>query len=141
MITSNLKKQFQTTFVLILFLSEVSIAQALIPATSEDQEAFDQQLEQAQQASDQKAQEVKPVTAKARKANFGNIVLDEAKKLKDSNASDRKVMGQNTATQKRKNQNSAPLGLEMKDGRNSSPKLNNSGGAPSSPGQSGNRKK
>ena len=88
----------------MLFLSHSAFSQELIPATSEDQEVFDQQLEAAQAQS----KDVTPEAAKNRKSGFGSLVADEAKKLKDSTVEGRKAMGQLISNQKRKNQTQAP---------------------------------
>ncbi len=135
------------------FISQAVYAQELVPATSEDQEIFNQQLEQAEkQNAEFKAKRGEAAgagSAENRKANFGQIVSAEAKKLKDSGADSKKGIGSEISILKRKNQtqiennssSNSNGSSASKDGRNSAPRLNNSGGAPSQPGQSGNRNK
>ena len=137
------------------FFAQAVLAQELVPATSEDQEIFNQQLEQAEkQNAELKAKRGEAAGATSvenRKANFGKIVSAEAKKLKDSGADSKKGIGSAISNLKRKNQTQTQVennsssnsngSSASKDGRNSAPRLNNSGGAPSQPGQSGNRNK
>ena len=116
----------------IIFLFGVSLAaQELVPATSEDEEMFERQLEAAQKAP-------KAVTGSGSNTAFKELVKEEAKKLKQASVAERKNMGATVSDQKRQNSN---RGAAVKDGRNSSPTLNNAGGAPGSPGKSGNRSK
>lgn len=128
---------------IVLFFTIFTIAvnaQELIPATSEDQELFDQQLEKAE--APQKP--VKSATAtKERKALFGSLVKEEANKLKAADNTARKEMGQKVAEQRRKNPGAADSSAApgnssaAKDGKNSAPGLNDSG----APGNRGNKKK
>lgn len=133
-------------------------AQVLIPATNEDQDAFEQQIERAaeQAAAAQlknksgDAKQKSSEKSKPDKAAFGTAVRLEAKKLKDASVDDRKGMGSLISSQKKKSQtqsagNASGLGSNAssaaKDGRSSSPNLNDTGGRPEAPGQSGNRRK
>ncbi len=138
-----------------LLISQIAYADDLVPATSEDQDAFSEQLDRAEKLNAEiKAKRSGTETAeaaKSRKENFGQLVSVEAKKLKDATLDGKKGMGSAISTLKRKNKTQAPVvdnssadsnaSSVGKDGRNSAPNLNNSGGAPSQPGQSGNRNK
>lgn len=148
-------KNLKILFIAGCFFSQTVLSQELVPATSEDQEIFNQQLEQAEkQNAELKAKRDKAAgasSAETRKANFGQIVTAEAKKLKDSATGAKKGIGSAVSVLKRKNQTQTQVenssssnssgSSASKDGRNSAPRLNNSGGAPSQPGQSGNRNK
>lgn len=81
-----MKKPLLTLFSL-LFVGQVVMAQSLAPATSEDLNEFDQQLNEAQSAQkDLVGKENKP-------ANFGSAVSAEARTLKDADSSEKKGMG------------------------------------------------
>ena len=133
-----MKSMLIIVFIFTVFTLTVK-AQNLIPATSEDQEMFDQQLEQA-------AQPQKPVksavSTKERQAKFGSIVKEEAVKLKASDVAARKDMGQRVSDLKRKNP-AASAGAaggassSTTDGQSSAPALNNG----ATHGNSGNHKK
>jgi hypothetical protein len=135
-----MKSAILIIFIFSVFTIAVS-AQELVPATSEDQDSFDQQLEQAQ------VQPVKTNAAatKDRQSRFGSLIKEEASKLKAADTSVRKQMGQTVSGQKRKNPAAAgstsvsgsTSSSSGGDGRTSAPGLNNSG----SPGNSGNKKK
>ena len=134
-----MKSLLAVVLIFTIFTIAVS-AQELIPATSEDQELFDQELERAE-AQPQKAVKSAADT-KDRKARFGSLVKAEAVKLKASDNSARKEMGQLVSEQRRKNPGAADAATQgnsssSKDGKNSAPGLNDSG----SPGNSGNKKK
>ena len=135
-----MKSMFFIALIFTVFTLTVK-AQSLIPATSEDQEMFDQQLEQA-------AEPQKPVKSavdtKVRKDRFGSIVKEEAVKLKAADVDTRKEMGQRISDLRRKNPAGAAAGTSAagnsssaSDGKNSAPGLNNT----SAPGNSGNHKK
>lgn len=137
---------------LIFFISSTVSAQELVPATSEDEELFEQQLEQAEKNASKKfGTNQQAVTKKADAAKFKEFVTAEAKKLKDATVDTRTQQGQNVAAQKRKNLTQGQGGTSSgsqgnssnsnKDGRISAPIFNNSGGAADSPGKSGNRPK
>jgi len=141
----------------IFFTAAAVFAEDLVPATSEDQQAFDQEVAPVvDSGSGTTGDESEDVTGedgqgknhgkkghvkKARKANFGLIVSTEAKRLKDEPQDQKKEMGSWVSNQRRKNTGSAGGHGSSNDGRSSSPKLNNSGGSSNSPGQSGNHKK
>lgn len=147
-------KNLKILFIAGCFFSQTVFSQELVPATSEDQEIFNQQLEQAEKQNaelkSKRAQAAGTSTAEIRKANFGQVVAAEAKKLKDSTTA-KKGIGSAISILKRKNQTQSQVennssssssgSSASKDGRNSAPRLNNTGGAPSQPGQSGNRNK
>ncbi len=78
----------------------VAFAQTLVPATSEDIDAFDRQL------------------AEARKENFGKQVSEEAKKLKGTEKQDRSDMGQFVNDQRRKEDQGRPDTTKASDNRN-----------------------
>jgi hypothetical protein len=82
------------------YLPSVAFAQTLVPATSEDIDAFDRQL------------------AEARKDNFGKQVSEEAKKLKSTEKQERRDMGQFVSDQRRKEDQGRPDTTKASDNRN-----------------------
>lgn len=148
-------KNLKILFIAGCFFSQTVLAQELVPATSEDQEIFNQQLEQAEMKNAElkakRGEAAGAGSAENRKASFGQTVSAEAKKLKASGTDSKKGIGSAVSILKRKNQTQTQVennsssnssgSSASKDGRNSAPRLNNSGGAPSQPGQSGNRNK
>jgi hypothetical protein len=149
---NKLTQSITVMFALVFFISATVTAQELVPATSEDEELFEQQLEQAEKNASKKfGSNQQAVTKKADAAKFKEFVTSEAKKLKDATVDTRTQHGQNVAAQKRKNLTQGQGGTSSgsqgnssnsnKDGRISAPVFNNSGGAAGSPGKSGNRPK
>lgn len=148
-------KKLKILFIAGCFFSQAVLSQELVPATSEDQEIFNQQLEQAEKQNaelkSKRGEAAAASAAETRKASFGQTVSAEAKKLKDSTVDAKKGIGPAISGLKRKNQTQTQVdnnsssnssgSSASKDGRNSAPRLNNTGGAPSQPGQSGNRNK
>lgn len=117
-------------FIFSVFTFAVN-AQELVPATSEDQDVFDQQLEQAQTQKPAQPVKTNPAATKERKSRFGSLVKEEASKLKAADQSTRKEMGQRVSDQRRKNPaaGGASTGTNSSgnDGKNSAPGLNDSG--------------
>lgn len=129
-----MKKLAVLTF--ILCTASFSFAEDLVPATADDQEAFDQQV----------ATQVEPVikaedrTAKLKKSNFGQVVSAEAKKLGANSKEQHKDMGQWVSDQRKKNHQSGNStngnsSSSAGDAKNSAP-----GEKEGSHGQSGNHR-
>src|SRR5687768_16185901 len=78
--------------VLLAFATQPVLAQTLIPATSEDINAFDRQV--AEQLSKSKS--------KSDKSTFGAKVSEEAKRLKDAGADKGKEFGKWVSSQRKK---------------------------------------
>ena len=89
----NMSNFIKIVFFGLIFVSQSVLSQSLIPATTEDQDVFDQQLEQATKQPDlqenkkEKTVSTTAVTPKTHKSNFGSAVMTEAKKIKIGRAS------------------------------------------------------
>ncbi len=153
----------------LLFFSRVSLAEDLVPATSDDQSKFDQQVSDIQappadsgttsdsDGKEKKENLKKQHVKKEKKANFGMIVSAEAKKLKDLPKDQKKEMGKWVSDQRRKNlenggntsaghgDSSAGGGASSaNDGRASAPSAGNTanpGSSTNAPGKSGDHRK
>jgi hypothetical protein len=69
-----MNKTLLSTLLLTAFVVQPLMAQDLVPATSEDLKEFDRQV----------AKQAKPKDAAAKGSNFGALVSEEARKLKDA---------------------------------------------------------
>jgi len=106
--------------ILILCFGPMALAQSLVPATSEDLNSFDQQILESK---------------KTKKANFGSVVSEKAKDLKNSPQGTPALNPQGKGSGL---DNGSSLG---KDARTSAPANNDRGNSANAPGRSGNRKK
>jgi hypothetical protein len=127
-----MSKKLITTIFIILF-GQTLFAQSLVPATSDDLNDFDRQISKAQ-------------SSKNTKENFGAVVSDEAKSLKNSDLNKKKAMGKWVSDQKSKEDQKVPsanaskgqgnsnANSNSKDARTSSPANNDHGNSSNAPG-------
>ena len=93
----------------LLLHVKMASAEVLVPATTDDQKNFDQQVvapapvAQTEDTKDADSGGKSKKDKKAKKENFGALVSAEAKKLKDESKDDRKGMGKWVSEQRRKN--------------------------------------
>lgn len=137
-------KNIAVTLIIFLF-SQGLFAQSLVPATSDDLSDFDKQISQAQESQNPPPAK-KEQSAKKSKENFGAIVSDEAKTLKNSELDKKKSMGQWVSEQKSKEDQKVPASnaskgqgnsnanSNSKDARTSSPANNDHGNSSNAPG-------
>lgn len=128
---------------LIVMISPFAIAQSLVPATSEDLAAFDQQISNSAAQAPKVVKPERPVATskKGKAANFGSVVSQKAKELKNESQSSKKQMGPWVSEQRKKDNESIPASVQGKDARTSAPANNDRGNSANAPGHSGNRKK
>ncbi|MBS1970794.1 MAG: hypothetical protein JSU04_10825 [Bdellovibrionales bacterium] len=121
-------KNLIPTFV-ALFLSSVSMAQTLVPATSEDLSEFDSQINQAHKSSTD--------------SQFGAKISEEARNLQNSTAQKKKA--RKGALDPRDQAERASLGAggnsgnSDKDAKVSSPKNSDRGNSANAPGHNKNK--
>lgn len=136
---------------LSIFLGSPAYGQSLVPATSEDLGEFDRQIQEAQMkrppevpskaaAATEKSESSAQAKEKKPKSNFGTLVSQEAKKMKESDPNQRRGMGQWVREQRRQNEVQNPSASQAPGSAGSvkNPALENSSNAP---GQSGKKKK
>lgn len=94
-----MNKTFVLSLLLALTVAQAALAQTLVPATSEDLAEFDRRVSR-----------MKTGTKAVDKAAFGAEVSEEAKKLKDAQADERKDFGKWVSGQKKKASEGRPSG-------------------------------
>lgn len=84
--------------ILVILAAEPTLAQSLIPATSEDINDFDRKVDA----------QLKKSKADSKKSNFGAEVSAEAKKLSDGSADQGREFGQWVSSQRKKEDQGRP---------------------------------
>jgi hypothetical protein len=142
-------KKNTVSILITLLMGPCAFAQSLVPATSEDLAAFDEQISNSSAKAPESPKPEHPAVPvkKSKTANFGSVVSQKAKELKNEPQADRKKMGQWVSEQRQKDDEKVPAsaqgkgqglgnGNASKDASTSSP-----GNSANAPGHSGNHKK
>lgn len=105
------------SFIILLSFTQSLFAQDLVPATSEDLQDFDRQIIKMKESS--------KVSGKgSAKDNFGAVVKEEVRKLKDSTVDEKKKFGSWVSSQRKKTSQGQPA-----DGGSSASNNLNAGGS------------
>lgn len=118
------------SLIILLSLTQGLLAQDLLPATSEDLQDFDRQITKMKESS--------KVSGKgSAKDNFGAVVKEEARKLKDSSGDEKNKFGSWVSSQRKKTSQGQPSDA----GSSSSNNLNAGGNRRAQPDKGQGKKK